>query len=593
MRKLIVNCIIVGLTALIVAGCNGFLDVKPQGSINANNVGSSDKTIDGLIIAAYAWVPTQEKSCCGGGSTRMAGWLADIKTGDSYKGGGGISDQYPWYQMEIFTPVTPKIGNNDGVWFGAYEGISRVNIALRALDKVKKSDYPKKTERIAEMRFLRGRIYFKLKMRYRWIPYFREHASRDSIKAITNHPDSAKSDMYLWDRILEDFQFAAKRLPATQEDKGRPTKYAAEAEAANVLMWMAYPEDAQNQVTGINKNRLKQALKYLDDIINSGQYHLTPMFAHNFLASYDGKTPGAIWSWQFSYDDGTTVAGLGDPGNLDAAHGLTAPWWTPYFSCCDFHKPSFSMVNVFKTNNAGLPMFKNYNKTSAYHNYNPFFSSNSFDPRLGHTVAIPGLPWKYQTNLIFDSTGSRRPTAYGYFHTLKDNVKTTAEGLTNLFWMFNAKDVGVIRYDRVLLFKAEALIQLGREDEALPIINKIRKRAANSTKLLKFANGKPTLNYGIALYKPGVNCTWTKQFAWKALKWEDHLEFATEGERWHDLVRWGIAAKVMNKHFSKEEPRGRDWLKNAHFTKGRDEYMPIPQNQMNWSRGLYKQNVGY
>jgi tetratricopeptide (TPR) repeat protein len=590
--KKITNILILGLVAFSLTQCKGYLDVQPQGSINANNVGKSSKTIDGLVIAAYSWVPAQEASCCLEGATQMTPWLADIKSGDSYKGGGGLNDQTPWYQMEVFSLVTPDVGNNDGIWFGAFEGISRINTALRALDKAKESDYPQKTERIAEMRFLRGHIYFKLKMRYRWIPYFRENASDDSIKTISNHPDSAKSDMYLWKDILQDFQFAAKHLPATQKQIGRPNKYAADAEAANVLMWMAYPEDENNQVTTINKDKLKQALSYLNDIINSGQYHLTPQFGHNFLASYDNKTPGSIWAWHFSYDDGTTSTGLGTPGNLDAGHGLTAPWWPPNFSCCDFHKPSFSVVNVFKTNN-GLPEFKDWNSTSAYHNRDPYFANNTFDPRLGHTVAIPGLPWKYQTNLIYDSSASRKPSFYGYFHTLKDNVQTTAPGLTNFFWMFNAKNMDVVRYDRVLLLKAEALIQLGNYKESLPIINEIRKRAANSTKLLKFANGKPTLDYKISLYKPGVNTNWTKQFAWKALKWEDHLEFATEGERWHDLVRWGIAAKVMNKHFKTEEPRGRSWLKDGHFTKGRDEYMPIPQNQINLSRGVYKQNVGY
>jgi hypothetical protein len=590
MKKITYSFILL-LMVIALTNCKDFLNVSPQGTITANDVGDTS-TVDGLVIAAYSWVPTQEFQCCGGAANKMNGFIPDIKSDNSYKGGGGISDQYPWYQMETFSNVTPSIGNNDGMWTAAYAGISRANTALQALDKIKKSDYPKKTERIAEMRFLKGWIYLKLKQHYRWIPYFREDATPDDIKKISNHPDSVKNDMYLWKDILEDFQFAAKHLPATQSDEGRATKYAAEAEAAHVLMWMAYPEDANNQVTGINKEDLKEALKYLNDIIDSGQYHLTPHYAYIFLEKYDqklDKLPGLIYAWQYSYDDGTHDP---EPGRYDGGTQLNSPWWPPYFSCCDFHKPTFTIVNSFKTNN-GLPEFKNYNKTSAYHNYSPYFSKNSFDPRIGHTVAIPGLPWKYQTDLLFDSTGSRKPATYGYFSSLKENVQADSPALINDFWMWKAKDVEAVRYDMVLLWKAEALIQLGRQDEALPIINKVRQRAANSTQLLKFANGKPTLDYKIEKYKPGVNCNWTKQFAWKALKWEDRLEFAMEGERFHDLVRWGIAEKVMNNQFKVEEPRGRGWLKDAHFTAGRDEYAPIPQNQMNWSRGVYKQNVGY
>ena len=58
------------------------------------------------------------------------------------------------------------------------------------------------------------------------------------------------------------------------------------------------------------------------------------------------------------------------------------------------------------------------------------------------------------------------------------------------------------------------------------------------------------------------------------------------------LYVWGIAAEVMNAHFAKEKQR-RSWLNIAFFTAGRDEYLPIPQAQINWSRGVYKQNPGY
>lgn len=95
------------------------------------------------------------------------------------------------------------------------------------------------------------------------------------------------------------------------------------------------------------------------------------------------------------------------------------------------------------------------------------------------------------------------------------------------------------------------------------------------------------------MYEDGVNCNWTKEYAWKALMFENRLEFAMEGIRWYDLVRWGIAEETLNAYFAKEFPRGRPWMKDGHFTAGRDEYMPIPQPQINYSFGVYKQNVGY
>lgn len=578
--KKIVNYLLLGLMVFTFSRCKHFLDVKPQGVVTEGDV-KTPENVDGLVIAAYAWIPHE-----GILNQKMSPWLADIKSDDSYKGGGGLTDQTSWYQMEVFSLVTPSVGNNDGVWYGQYEGISRCNTALNALASINEAAYPQKKKRIAEMRFLRGYEFLQLKRWYKWIPYFDEFVSQDSIKQIPNHPDTAKNDLFIWNKILQDFAAAASDLPATQTEKGRPTKYAAEAEMANVLLWMAYEQNDKHQVTNINKDRLTEAMKYLDDIINSGQYSLTPDFGHNFMVAYDNNTPEAVWEWQYTYDDGTPN------GNLNGGTPLNAPWWPPYFSCCDFHKPSYNMVNAFRVDANGLPLFDDFNKAEI-DNKNTYFANNNWDPRIGHTIAIPGLPWKYQPNILFDSSGSRDPATYGYFNSLKENVEAGSPALVNLFWMWNAKNETAIRFDRILLWKAEILIQLGREAEALPIINQIRQRAAGSTGMLKFANGKPTLPYKINLYQDGVNCHWTHDFAWQALVWENRLEFAMEGERWFDLVRWGMAEKVLNDYFAAEKPRGRPWLKDGHFVSGRDEYMPIPQPQMNYSYGVYKQNPGY
>ena len=64
--------------------CKKFLDVTPQGAITEAGVSTPDK-VDGLVLAAYAWLPHE-----GTINSRMSPWLADIKSDDSYKGGGGI-----------------------------------------------------------------------------------------------------------------------------------------------------------------------------------------------------------------------------------------------------------------------------------------------------------------------------------------------------------------------------------------------------------------------------------------------------------------------------------------------------------------------
>jgi hypothetical protein len=159
-------------------------------------------------------------------------------------------------------------------------------------------------------------------------------------------------------------------------------------------------------------------------------------------------------------------------------------------------------------------------------------------------------------------------------------------------FMASSKNTDIIRFADVLLWKAEALIELGRQNEALPIINQIRERAINSKAMLKDNTGAPTSNYFMDVYKPGVNCTWDQAFARNALRWERRLELAMEGIRFFDLVRWGIASDYLNNYFAQEK-LVHQYLKDGKFTKNKHEYFPIPQKQIDFSNGLYKQNYGW
>ena len=565
------------LLVLSMTNCQEILDVKPKGIITEEQL-NSPEYVDGFVTAAYAFIPRSHAF------STLNPWIASIRSDDAYKGGGGLDDQPAWYQMEVFSLLNANVGNNDGVWFSGFSGLSRVNTAINALNRLEEADYPLKTSRIAEMRFLRGWIYYKLKVRYKWVPYFREDATSEDIVAISNRPDGMENDLALWEMIAEDFRFAAENLPPVQEEVGRANQYVAKAMLAKCLLWMAYPQDDRHQVTTVDQAKLLEALPYIDDIIEGGRFELAADFANNFMLSFDNSSPESLWELQFTINDGTPR------GNLNEGNGLTAPWWNPYFSCCDFHKASYNMVNAFRVDEKGLPLFDTFNEAELS-DKDQYFSSNQWDPRLGHTVAIPGFPWKYQ-DVLFDSAGSRQPATYGYLHSMKENVETNSPGLWDEFWMFNSKNQIEVRYAEVLLWKAEILIQLGRHQEALPLINRLRERAANSVDKLRLPSGELPVDYSVEPYVDGLNCTWDQEFAWEALIWENRLEMAMEGRRFYDLVRWGIAAEVMNSYFEKESQR-RSWLNVAYFTEGRDEYLPIPQAQINWSRGVYKQNIGF
>lgn len=158
-------------------------------------------------------------------------------------------------------------------------------------------------------------------------------------------------------------------------------------------------------------------------------------------------------------------------------------------------------------------------------------------------------------------------------------------------WGASALNWQIIRFADLLLYKAEALIEIGGNglEEARILINQVRQRAQNSAYVKDFNDPtKDAANYKIGLY-PSTG--WNQDYARKALRTEMRLEKAMEGERFFDLVRWGIAKETMNNYFAAEKDN-RIYYENASFDTG-EEYFPVPVAQYNFSGGIYVQNPGY
>ncbi len=567
MKKILLT--IIALTALVFTSCKNQLKVPPKGVLSEEQV-ANPENIDNFVIAAY--------SPLGNGDINVSFSLwqyGDVRSDDAYKGGRDEGDGQEFHFMETFSNMRADFWQVDDLWYQLYIAVKRTNIALGYLDKIAIKDYPKKKERQGEMRFLRGYYYFMLKELWRNIPYIDETVPNDDYKNISN---VALSNDELWEKICEDFEFAAHNLPVTQSEVGRPTRGAAFGFLAKARLFKAYRQDDNYNVIDINKDHLEEVLDACDSVINEGKYHLEPRFANNFLAGDYQNGPESMFAVQFSHDDNTLYGRLNYGDALNVPQGL---------GCCDFHKPSQNLVNAYRTNNQGLPLINNFNQS------NLDLSTNTVDPRLEHTVALPGHPWKYETDRIYKQSWSRNPGVYGDYASLKENVSPDCDCFVPTPPFFpNSKNKILMRYSEVLLMKAEALVELGRQNEALPLINQIRDRASASTELLKDSDGNNLDNFKVAEYKPGTNCTWTQDFARKAVRFERRLELALEADRFFDLVRWGIAAETLNTYFAKERTR-RPFFNNAHFTKNKNEYLPIPQNQIDFSKGLYQQNKGY
>ena len=384
--------------------------------------------------------------------------------------------------------------------------------------------------------------------------------------------------------MLTTFNLRSTICQKRQTDKGRANKLAAQAYLAKVRLYQAYTQNDVHAVTGIDAARLNEVVTLTTAVINSGRYSLQPDFAENFLYGFDNG-PESIFAIQYSINDGTAIGRLSMSTSLNYS-------LAPQYGCCWFHMPSQNMINAFATDAKGLPKFDTFNDANLG-DADLVTNGVTVDPRIDHTVAIVGHPFKYDPKVLYDHSWERISALYGGFGNMKEQQAGDCPCFKKVGPFYgSSKNIDIIRYADVLLMKAEALIELNRQDEALPLINQVRARANNSKERTRKADGNYPSNFLISEYQPGVNITWDQATARKAMQWERRLEFAMESPRFFDLVRWGIAAETLNAYLAKEKTR-RSFLSSAFFTKGRDEYYPIPQREINYTKGLYKQNPGY
>ncbi|HLO44154.1 MAG TPA: RagB/SusD family nutrient uptake outer membrane protein [Leadbetterella sp.] len=585
--------IIILLVAVFISfSCSdSFFDLKPQGRASLAQL-STKNGVNALLIGAYSLLDGVGAGNTGRQSTISNYVFGGISSDDAVKGTDAgdqpeqsFIEQYNWLADNTYFL---------GKWWHSYDGVARANEVIQIVNSpdVKDMTDAEKAQVIAEARFLRGHYHFEAKKMWGKVPYIDDKIYNASDPNSTKVPNTED----IWPKIEADFEFAANTLPAVQSQKGRASKWAAKAYLAKAKIF---------------QKKWGEAKTLLEDVYKNSGKKLVPNYHDNYRTGGNNNTE-SIFEVQFSVNDGTTGNNGNAGDNLNWPYSSTAPGR----GCCGFYQPSHNLVNAFKTSEDGLPLIGNaadgtedtYNKVDLPNDQGisagtafTLDKSIPVDPRLDWTVGrrgvnfldwgpMPGSTWIRDQVYAGPFTGKK-----WMYYLAEENSTTHSTSKRNV-----NNNYRLLKMSHVILWLAECEIELGNLAAAEGYVNQIRERAQ------KGGVQDPSVNYVVKPYPAGTFATRGADFARNATRMEQRLEFAMEGHRFFDLVRWGIAEKVLNKYAAEEavagkEPSGRTFNKRGYmagktFT-SKNNYFPLPQDEILNSQKDGKptlvQNTGY
>jgi hypothetical protein len=541
----------------------------------------------------------------------FSGWVFGGVVGQEAYKGSNSGDQSDINPLSTFTaPATNSYLGS--MWAAVYDGVNRSNTVLKLLAKVpagaiSDSDVKRIT---AEAKFLRGFYHMYGKMLWNNIPYIDETIDYSAGNYRVPNTEDA------WPKIIKDFTDAIADLPASGLAAGRANKSAAQAFLGKCYMLKGDYENAFTTFQTVISTGVNQA---------GTKYDLNDKFRDAFDATNDNSKE-SVFAIQSSVNDGSGASNANPDLVLNYPYLGSLP-----VSCCGFYQPSMDQANSYRTS-GGLPLLDgSYNSATNQLSDVQWTKGASsvtadalpLDPRIDWIVGRTGVPF-FDWGTYSGPAWVRQLSDAGPYSPKKLTFPKSEIGAytDNSSWTpgYSAVNYNLMRFADVLLLAAEAAVEKNTPDlaTALTYVNKVRKRAQNPDGFVKISTdshktdwqayldtsipSKPAGNYVISLYTSFPD----KDYARKAIRFERKLELGMEGHRFFDLVRWGditvpggsqnTSGNPVNLQMAYEynaSLAGASIYGDFRFQKGKSEYFPIPQSQIDLSNGTLKQNPGY
>ena len=534
--------------AFILSSCKKKLEEYNPSGLTGETLYTQATGFETLVNAAYSytryWYGKEE-----GYSLSEMG--TDIFT-------NGTGDVFP--QLSTYNNLQ---GNNTAAltleWNSLYAAINVCNTGIKKVGEVSDYTTQQKTQREAELRFLRAFYYWHIVETWGGV-----HFTTEPTEGVVTTANKTPVDKF-YTQIFEDLQFAAANLPATSTQYGKATIPVAKAFLARMYLTRGKNAEAISLANDVIKNYgFTLAAKYSDlwnmanlknkEVVWAVDY--SPNLSFNDIATTSfpsghsrGSNNGHLM-FLMVYDQVNTAILIRDINN-----------GRPF----NRYMPTLSLLNMFdETNDA---------------RYDASFQTVWFANKaatgfaIGDTAAyaakitIPAAVMNskkyttYDLSKVYGANGV--PIQRRFYVSLKKFKDSTR---TSIAEAQSARDAFVIRLAEMYLIAAEAELNIGKSDSAAYYLNVIRTRAAlpGRTANMQVTPAQVTLDFILD---------------------ERAREFAGEQLRWFDLKRTGKLVdrvKALN-------PDAIPYIKATHVVR------PIPQGQIDAisNKDEFRQNDGY
>lgn len=404
--------------------------------------------------------------------------------------------------------VTGTLNGQDGsvstVWANRYKAIARANTIIEHLNNMQEDIISSKQKDClkAEALFVRASCYATLVTLYGDVPFVINSIDIDEAFNIGRTPKKE-----IIQQIYNDYNEAISLLPISTGQVQRATKGAALALKARFALY--------NQDWQIAADAAKEC-------ISLNCYKLYPSFKDLFLPGIH-NTEESIFALPRSIADNVSIYMIESMPRNQGGWAASTPSWDllAAYTCTD-----------------GLPI----DESPLFDPHDPF---KNRDPRCNETIVPFNSEFLGFTYTPHPDSIEVLNHSTGLMQTNNDTKAVTQHASYNgLLWkkgmnescLLNGNKIDpdniIIRYADVLLIYAEAKIELNQIDESvLNAINQVRARAYG-------VNIDQTSQY------PAITET-SQQKLRSILRMERRMEFAKEGTRYFDLIRWRIAEKVL------------------------------------------------